>query len=157
MKLTEHLVVRMGKTTRDSVASFVVSDQNKLHELIDMVSSGTKPQRMKGAWVLSTVHTIDSEVLVPYHNQLLNMLRLEAIGGVRRELLRCFEGARLNNTVADELVMIAMDWVTDETQDLAVRYICYRLLKPLLKQHPELEVELQQQVEFYRSKFGRFP
>jgi hypothetical protein len=157
MKLTEHLVVRMGRATRDRVASFVVSDQNKLHELIDLVSSGTKPQRMKGAWVLSAVQTIDSEVLVPYHDQLLTMLRLEAIGGVRRDLLRCFEGARLNNTVADGLVVIAMDWVTDETQDLAVRYICYRVLKPLLKQYPDLEVELQQQVDYYRSKFGRFP
>jgi hypothetical protein len=63
----------------------------------------------------------------------------------------------LNNTVADGLVVIAMDWVTDETQDLAVRYICYRVLKPLLKQYPDLEVELQQQVDYFRSKFGRFP
>ena len=157
MELTEYLVVRMGKTTRDSVASVVASDQHKLHELIDLIRSGTKPQRMKGSWVLSAVYTIDSEVLVPYHEDLLTMLKLETIGGVRRELLRCFEGARLNNTVADGLVVIAMDWVTDETQDLAVRYICYRVLKLLLKLYPELEVELHQQIDLYRSKFGRFP
>lgn len=147
----------MGKTTRDSVASVVASDQSKLHELIELIRFGTKPQRMKGSWVLSAVHSIDSEVLGPYYEDLITMLRAETIGGVRRELLRCFEGARLNDTIADGLVMITMDWVTDETQDLAVRYVCYRVLKPLLKQYPDIEVELKQQVDYYRLKFGRFP
>jgi hypothetical protein len=72
-------------------------------------------------------------------------------------MLRCFEGAELKQTVAEQLIVIAMDWVTDETQDLAVRYICYRVLKLLLKLYPELEVELHQQIDLYRSKFGRFP
>ena len=157
MSLAEYLVVRMGKSTRDRVASDVAADSAKLHELVNLIKSGTKPQRMKGSWVLSAVHIIDSELLVPYRVELLSMLRLETVGGVKRELLRCFESARLNDTVADGLVLIAMDWVTDETQDLAVRYICYRVLKPLLKEYPELEVELQQRVEYYRSKFGRFP
>jgi hypothetical protein len=157
MKLVEHLVVRMGRSTRDRVVSFVLSDAGSLHELIELVRSGTKPQRMKGAWVLSGVHSVDTDVLVPYYDELLSMLHLESVGGVKRELLRCFEGARLNDSLADRLVVISMDWVTDERQDLAVRYICYRVLTPLLKQYPELEIELHQQIELYRSKFGRFP
>ena len=112
---------------------------------------------MKGSWVLSGVNAIDIEVLVPYYDELLSMLRSETVGGVKRELLRCFEGAELKQKVAEQLIIIAMDWVTDETQDLAVRYICYRLLKPLLKLYPQLEVELQQQIDLYGSKFGRFP
>jgi hypothetical protein len=50
-----------------------------------------------------------------------------------------------------------MDWVTDERQDLAVRYICYKVLTLVLKRYPELEIELHQQIDLYRSKFGRFP
>jgi hypothetical protein len=157
MKLADYLVVRMGRSTRDRVAAYVASDQSTLHDLLHLIRCGTKPQRMKGSWVLSGLHTIAPEVLMPYYDDLLGMLRSETVGGVKRELLRCFEDVPLNNTVADGLVVIAMDWVTDERQDLAVRYICYRLLKPLLKLHPELEVELQQQVDYYRSKFGRFP
>jgi hypothetical protein len=157
MELADYLVVRMGRPTRDRLASIVASNPNKLSELIDLVKSGTKPQRMKGSWVLSGVKTIDSDALAPYYDDLLSMLPLETIGGVKRELLRCFEGARLNNRAVDRLALIAMDWVTDQQQDLAVRYICYRLLKPLLKLYPELEAELQQQIDLYRSKFGRFP
>ena len=157
MKLHDHLVVGMGRSSRDRLVSFVLSDAGSLQELIELVRSGTNPQRMKGAWVLSGVHSIDSHVLIPYYNDLLVMLQSELIGGVKRELLRCFEGARLNITVADNLVVIALEWVTDERQDLAVRYICYRVLTPLLKQYPELEIELHQQIDLYRSKFGRFP
>lgn len=157
MKLEDYLVVRMGSSTRDKVASFVLTDKGKLQELMGLIRSGTRPQRMKGSWVLSGVHAIDTEVLVPYYDELLTMLRSETVGGVKREMLRCFEGAELKQTVAEQLIVIAMDWVTDETQDLAVRYICYRVLKPLLKLYPELEVELHQQIDLYRSKFGRFP
>ena len=157
MKLEDYLVVRMGRSTRDKVASFVATDEGKLQELIGLIRSGTRPQRMKGSWVLSGVHAIDTEVLVPYYDELLTMLRSETVGGVKREMLRCFEGAELKQTVAEQLIVIAMDWVTDETQDLAVRYICYRVLKLLLKLYPELEVELHQQIDYYRSKFGRFP
>jgi hypothetical protein len=95
--------------------------------------------------------------LAPHYEDLLSMLLLETVGGVKRELLRCFEGALLNDSAADRLVVIAMDWVTDEHQDLAVRYICYRVLTPLLKPYPELEDELRMKVDLYRSKFGRFP
>ena len=112
---------------------------------------------MKGAWVLSGVHSVDKDVLAPYYDDLLSMLQLESVGGVKRELLRCFEGARLNDPLADRLVVIAMDWVTDERQDLAVRYICYKVLTIVLKRYPELEIELHQQINLYRSKFGRFP
>ena len=157
MKLVNHLVVRMGRSTRDRLVSFVLSDAASLHELIDFVRAGTKPQRMKGSWVLSGVHSIDSDVLTPYYHDLLSMLQSEMVGGVKRELLRCFEGVCLDEALADRLVVIAMDWVTDERQELAVRYICYRLLTPLLKQYPELQDELQQQVDLFRSKFGRFP
>ena len=157
MKLEDYLVVRMGRSTRDKVASFVLTDEGKLQELIGLIRFGTTPQRMKGSWVLSGVNAIDTKVLVPYYDELLTMLRSETVGGVKREMLRCFEGAELKQTVAEQLIVIAMDWVTDETQDLAVRYICYRLLKPLLKLYPQLEVELQQQIDLYGSKFGRFP
>ena len=157
MKLVDHLIVRMGKSTRDKVVSFVLSDSRNLHELLGLVRSGTRPQRMKGSWVLSGVHSADADLLAPHYDDLLAMLQQETVGGVKRELLRCFEGARLNDAAADRLVVIAMDWVTDERQDLAVRYICYRVLVPLLKLYPELEDELRMQVDLYRSKFGRFP
>ena len=147
----------MGRSTRDRVVSFVLSDEGNLRELLDLVRSGTKPQRMKGAWVLSGVHSVDKDVLVPYYDDPLSMLQLESVGGVKRELLRCFEGARLNHPLADRSVVIAMDWVTDERQDLAVRYICYKVLTLVLKRYPELEIELHQQIDLYRSKFGRFP
>jgi hypothetical protein len=50
-----------------------------------------------------------------------------------------------------------MSWVTDEQQDIAVRYLCYRLLMPLLRDIPELQSELMERIEFFKLKVGRFP
>jgi hypothetical protein len=156
MKLEDYLVVRMGRLARDHVAA-VVCEEGKLTELIELVQSGTKTQRMKGSWVLSGVHSMDSGILKAHYPVLINHIRSENVGGVKRELLRCFENASLDKTTADQLILLAMELVTDERQDLAVRYVCYRLLIPLLKGYPELQLELEAQTELYRLKFGRFP
>jgi hypothetical protein len=146
----------MGRLARDHVAA-VVCEEGKLTELIELVQSGTKTQRMKGSWVLSGVHSMDSGILKAHYPVLINHIRSENVGGVKRELLRCFENASLDKTTADQLILLAMELVTDERQDLAVRYVCYRLLIPLLKGYPELQLELEAQTDLYRLKFGRFP
>jgi hypothetical protein len=112
---------------------------------------------MKGSWVLSGIHKLDSGSLKSSYPILLECLNSEVVGGVKRELLRCFEGETLTDEVAGRLVALTIKWVTDETQDLAVRYLCYRLLKSLVKCHEELQLELNLQIELYQSKNGRFP
>ena len=155
--LEKHLVVRMGRATRDSLAVMVLPDEQLLLELLEVVKSGTQTQRMKGAWVLSGIHAFDRARLGAYHSFLLALLQVETVGGVKREILRCFENCSMEGDTAEQLLVIAMDWVTDEHQDLAVRYLCYRLMKPMLGVYPELYIELQQRVELFQSKFGRFP
>ena len=157
MKLHDYLVVRMGRVARDQVVSLVLQDREMFGELIGLIQTGSKPQRMKGSWVLSGVGAINPQLLMSHYPFLLECLKLENLGGVKRELLRCFEGVDLDSFLAEQLIVLTMDWVTDERQDLAVRYICFRLLNQLLKEYPELQIELNQQIDFYRSKFGKFP
>ncbi len=157
MNLSEWLVVRMGRITRDHVANRVRNDDVLFSELVQLVHSGSKTQRMKGAWVLSGIHLIDSNYLQSHYPIILERLKSESVGGVKRELLRCFQGATLSEEIKEQLVVIAMNWVTDERQDLAVRYLCYRLLTPLLRHYHELQSELSIQVDLYQKKFGRFP
>lgn len=157
MKLTDYLVVRMGRLTRDQVASLAAQNGHKLRELMYLIQAGNQTQRMKGSWVLSGVRKLNHEVLKSYYPVLITCLKNEKVGGVKRELLRCFEGGSMSDALEEELIVITMGWVTDEHQDLAVRYVCYRLLGPLLKRYPELQMELRQQVDLYRMKFGKFP
>lgn len=157
MELSNHLVVRMGKATRNHVASDVYYNDVAFQELLQLIRTGSKIQRMKAAWVLSGIHAIDRGFLNSYHTLILDQLKTEKIGGVKRELLRCFEGTEPPAEIAEQLIAITMEWVTDERQEIAVRHICYRLLNPLLKSYPEIQDELGSQIDFYRSKFGRFP
>jgi len=157
MNLSEYLVVRMGRATRDSVALQVLNNEELFSELLYFVRSGSKIQRMKGSWVLSGIHKLDSSILKSSYPILLECLYSEVVGGVKRELLRCFEDTALNEEIAGRLITIAMSWVTDQSQDLAVRYLCYRLLKQLLKKHTELQRELNSSIELYRSQKGSFP
>jgi hypothetical protein len=155
--LEQHLVVRMGRLKRDELAAEIVSDKSKLNKLIQLVCDGTQTQRMKGAWVLSGVHALNRSILIPYHGSLIAMLNVETVGGVKRELLRSFEKCKPDERIASELIALTMEWVTDDKQDLAVRYVCHRLLTTLLADYPELEWELKQKVKLYREKFGRYP
>ena len=157
MKLTDYLVVRMGRVTRDHVASLALQNEDELRELMHLIQTGNQTQRMKGSWVLSGVHKLNPEILKSYYPALIACLKNEMVGGVKRELLRCFEDGSMSEALDEELIVITMGWVTDENQDLAVRYVCYRLLRPLLKRYPELQMELREQVDLYRMKFGKFP
>jgi hypothetical protein len=157
MELTNYLVVRMGRVTRDYVASLAVQDEHILRELMHLIQAGNQTQRMKGSWVLSGVRMLNPEVLKSYYPVLITCLKNEKVGGVKREILRSFEGGSMSDALQEELIVITIGWVTDEHQDLAVRYVCYRLLGPLLKRYPELQMELRQQVDLYRMKFGKFP
>lgn len=147
----------MGRAMRDRVVDIVLSDDAAFQSLLQLVCKGDRTQRMKGAWVLSGVHARNSQLLQPYRSAMLDWMQKESVGGVKRELLRCFENCDLQGLEKEHLIWIAMQWVTDENQDLAVRYLCNRLLPPLLKDIPELQEELHTQKELYRSKFGRFP
>jgi hypothetical protein len=93
---------------------------------------------------------------VPSHPVIPFFLNSEVVGRVKREFLRFFEGEILNDEIAGRLVALAMNWVTDETQDLAVRYLYCRLLKSLVKFHEELQLELNSKIDLYRLKNGRF-
>lgn len=147
----------MGRSKRDELAAEIISDKSKLNELIHLVCDGTQTQRMKGAWVLSGIHALNRSILIPYHGSLMAMLNVETVGGVKRELLRCFDKCKPDGIIASQLITLAMDWVTDDQQDLAVRYVCYRLLIPLLAEYPELAWELKQKINLYKEKFGRYP
>jgi hypothetical protein len=157
MELTDYLVVRMSRVTRDYVASLAAQNEDVMRELIHLIQAGNQTQRMKGSWVLSGVRMLNPEALKSYYPVMITCLKNEKVGGVKRELLRSFEGGSMSDALEEELIVITIGWVTDEHQDLAVRYVCYRLLGPLLKRYPELQMELRQQVDLYRMKFGKFP
>lgn len=155
--IEEFLIVRMGRRQRDAVVAMVMRDSGLLKDVFRCAISGTDVQRMKGSWVLSGIHAENPLLLSEYRSAMLRHLQIESVGGVKRELLRCFERVAMKQDEVEQLIMIVMNWVTDEHQDFAVRYLCFRLLKPMIKKYPELQMELSQRIELYTAKFGRFP
>lgn len=153
--LNQLLTVGMGKEARLALAKDALAHPAMLTELILLVRSGSNVQRMKGAWVLSGIHALNRAKLIPFYESFMVQLISESTGGVKRELLRCFENIELEPKIAEQLLAITFDWITDETQDVAVRYLCLRLLKPIVKKYPELDTELQMQIELSRTKFGK--
>ena len=151
------LIVGMKRLQRDALIALVVNQPTLFAELLRLALYGTQVQRMKGSWVLSGIHAKNASLLQPYYDEVLTHLTAERIGGVKRELLKCFMKSRLSSEAIQQLVLITMEWVTDDEQDLAVRYACFKILKERLANYPELKAELQDRIELYRDKFGRFP
>ncbi|MFM7728356.1 MAG: hypothetical protein ACKO7B_16780, partial [Flavobacteriales bacterium] len=114
-------------------------------------------QRMKGSWVLTGIHEVSPALVNSYYSEMLKHLNSETVGGVKRQLLKCFVKANLDSDQLSQLLAITMQWVTDHDQDLAVRYVCFKILKKQIKKFPELNLELEQSISLYREKFGRFP
>lgn len=156
--LETHLIVRMGRAMRDALVQRVLAQHSLADELVQLVFTGTQVQRMKGAWVLSGLHDARETLVEPHYQQILNHLRTELVGGVKRELLKCFLNPnRLNDDDKERLIALTMEWVTDHQQDLAVRYVCFKILKKQLSTLPELRAELDYIISLYREKYGRFP
>jgi len=155
--LENYLVTGMSSLQRDALAELILAQPTLIDDLFRLVRSGTRVQRMKGAWVLSGIQSKNSSVLQPYLVQIMQCVKTESVGGVKRELLRCINPLNLTTDMNDQLTILMLDWVTDDQQDFAVRYLSYRLLKPLLSDFPELQSELQERILLFKSKFGRFP
>jgi len=155
--IEHYLQVGMKRSQRDAVVAMLTFQPELMGEFVRLVLVGTRTQRMKGAWVLSGVHAENNSLLRPHYPEILLHLHSEEIGGVKRELLKCFVKARLSSDSLQQLLLIAMKWVTDHNQDLAIRYVCHKILKERLADFPELNTELKERIELYRDKFGRFP
>jgi len=156
--MLEHvLIVGMGRRQCDEAVTLIIQQPEILTSLFQLVTAGKREQRMKGSWVLSRIHEVSPSLVKPHYSEMLMQLETETIGGVKRELLKCFVKAELNNDSLNQLLMITLKWVTDPQQDLAVRYVCFKILKGHMANYPELKSELDQSIQLYREKFGRFP
>jgi len=157
MDLKNLLVTAMPKTTCNAVAHYVLDQPESYVSLLDLVEYGSAVQSMKASWVIAHIRLLNAKLSEQHQHRILNLLRKTAIGGVRRELLRSLEGIELNELIMEELLEIAINWITDMDQDVAVRYLSQRIMLTRSNHIVELRPELELIKQLQLAKTGRFP
>ncbi len=147
----------MPKTTCNAVAHYVLDQPELYISLLDLVEYGSAVQSIKASWVIAHIRLLSPKFSEQQQHRILNLLRKTAMGGVRRELLRSLEGIELDELIMEELLEIAINWITDMDQDVAVRYLCNRVILACSKRIPELKQELQLIRQLQLEKNGKFP
>jgi hypothetical protein len=157
MQLESILKVRMGLKECTAVAAYAVERDEVFLNLLEFVEHGNEAQAMKASWVMGHIRRLNQTQSLKYQDKLIQLLQRASIGGVQRELLKSLEGLTLKESNEAALLNFAWRGSVNMQYDIAVRYLCLRILRFYSKRFPELQEELKSIEALQREKTGRFP
>ena len=147
----------MGLKECTAVAAYALERDEVYLNLLEFVEHGNDAQAMKASWVMGHIRRLNQTQSLKYQDKLIQLLQQASIGGVQRELLKSLEGLTLKE--ANEVALLNFAWsgAVNMQYDIAVRYLCLRILRFYSKRFPELQEELKSIEVLQHEKTGRFP
>ncbi len=147
----------MGLKECTAVAAYALERDEVYLDLLEFVEHGNDVQAMKASWVMGHIRRLNQTQSLKYQDKLIQLLQQSSIGGVQRELLKSLEGLTLNEANEAALLNFAWSGAVNMQYDIAVRYLCLRILRFFSKRFPELREELKSIEAMQREKTDRFP
>lgn len=147
----------MGLKECTAVAAYALERDEVYLNLLEFVEHGNDAQAMKASWVMGHIRRLNQTQSLKYQDKLIQLVQQASIGGVQRELLKALEGLMLNEANEAALLNFAWSGAVNMQYDVAVRYLCLRILRFYSKRFPELREELNSIEAMQREKTGRFP
>lgn len=144
----------MGLKECTAVAAYALERDEVYLNLLESVEHGNDAQAMKVSWVMGHIRRLNQTQSLKYQDKLIQLLQQASIGGVQRELLKSLEGLTLNEAAR---LNFAWSGAVNMQYDIAVRYLCLRILRFFSKRFPELREELKPIEAMQREKNRSIP
>lgn len=146
-ELRENLRRRNLKWNWDAIAADCVADPKKIQQLlIFCIDPEVLIQQNAGA-VLGKIIDLDQEILVPHLPRILKNLRSEPHDAVKRATMRVLQSVEIPEAVEGEVFDIAMSYVSDFEEAIAIRGYAMTVARRLCQRYPPLRHELHPVVE----------
>lgn len=138
---------RLRRATNVKEVKFLASecsqDAQMFNALIQSLAYPDKKIASTAAWTAShTVEINPSIIKLEHHKFLIDLVKITEIGGIRRNIVRIWQFAKLPKSIIAEIINIALEFFSNHKEDIAVRAFSITILQNSLSHIPELEDEL---------------
>ena len=132
-----------NKQTRDEIVDYVGNSPEKFSELMDLFISGNTRVSQTTSWAVGILGEKHPELITPYHQSLLAHVQdKKKHNAVRRNIVRIYQTCPIPEEIEGELYDIALGFVTDPKEAIAVKAFSMRICERIAIKYPELISEL---------------
>lgn len=144
MFLEESIASDRSKENMERIASYVLDHPNELSCLWSLMVHGDDSMKMRSAWAFGKVIELTGELFNPFMKDSLELVLQCNHDGLKRNLMRSFFYAPLNEEVLTPLFDLSNTLLMDGKETTAVRMFSMRTAFRIVQRYPELAQEFQQ-------------
>lgn len=147
MIIEEELIKIQSKTQSLRVAEFIGADRQRFNELMHHFFSDNTFLSHKASMVVGLCVLINSYLLDPYIEKMIQCLNHQVNDALTRNILRTFQFVALPEKYWGEVWEIGYQYLTSPKKPIAIRVFAMTVLVNICKHLPELKQELQIAIE----------
>lgn len=144
MNLKEILLKEHSRRVTDLAIQYVGSDSTRFRELMELFLGGDTKYDRRAAWVVSYVVNDHPELITPYLNKVIQMLKKTGLhAALLRNTYRFLQFLQLPEKYEADVADIAIMHIKDPKIAVAIKAFALTTLGNLIKKYPELGVEVE--------------
>ncbi len=147
MIIEQELLKIQSKTQALRVSEFIGTDQQRFHELMRLFFCDDTFLRHKASMVVGFCVLINSYLLDPYMEKMIQCLKDQVNDALTRNIFRTFQFVALPEKYWGEVWEIGYQYLTSPKKPIAIRVFAMTVLVNICRHLPELKQELQIAIE----------
>ena len=147
MDLKPHLRGRNLKWNWNSITDYCVKNPSEIEKILNFCRDEETIIQQNAGAVLGKIIDKDKKVLIKHEQEILDNLLLNPHVAVKRASMRVFQFIHLDEEIEGLLFDIAMNYVNDNEEPIAVRAFAMTVARRVCERYPELVHELIPPIE----------
>lgn len=144
MNIEKKLRNEHSKATVTSIVNYIGNDKTRFKELMGIFLNGEYRLTQRAAWPMSYVAIEHPTLIKPYLEKLISILtEKNHHPAVTRNILRLLQEIEIPEKFHGKLVDICFNFITNQTQPLAIRAFAITVAANICVLYPELKNELK--------------
>jgi len=141
-----------SKELRDQIINYIGSSKAKMKSLMHFFFHDEWRYNQRASWAVLHIGLKNPQLLTPYLEQMVNQLKEPKHDAVVRNTMRIFEDIDVPEDLEGPLLDIALVFMSDPKQAVAIRAFSMTVVENIVKRFPEIAPEiiaiLQDQLEY---------
>jgi len=147
--LYDLLLLDTSRRTTDLIIDLVSQSNALLNNLIDIYFQNEEPVSRRAAWAIDILSESRDILNENHYSKMVQMLHSFHHDGLKRHTLRMLSRAPLpTGDQMGMLLSVCFDWLTKQTESVAVKVHCMEILYRISQGEPDLKQELADTIEW---------
>lgn len=148
MTIKEQILTNNSKKRTISIVNFIGADESNFKKLISLFLGFDIEITKKSAWVFSYCIESNPDLIRPYHNILIKVLKnKQSHSTLRRMIMRAYMNAPISNDYESILFELCIQFLIDSNEPITLKVYSMATALRIVSKYPDLKNELQTVIE----------